>query len=165
MITLPGGEVNNGSIRRVEKASILDFMERHRRYLRGRVLDFGSGLSPYKHLVEGEYVPREKGAPPLIVGSFDAIMCNQVVQELHDVVGHLGLFHEALWPGGHLVMTYPLTWPERETVDLWRFTKCGMELLLKQAGFEILNHERRAEIEMNDCKLTLGYGVLCRPAK
>ena len=152
---------NNDSIRTLERASIRAFMKKHKSYLRGRVLDFGAGKQPYRDLVEGEYVPYDLGdAYPN--GKFDAVMCNQVMQYVAEPDHLLSAFKLLTTPAGHLVMTYPTSWAEVEDTDFWRFTKAGMTKLLNDAGFRVIAHERRAEIDLNGFKFPLGYGVVAQ---
>jgi SAM-dependent methyltransferase len=153
--------VHPDPIRQAEVASILLFMQRHRHYLKGRVLDFGAGREPYRDLVEGGYVPFEKG-DAWLGGAFDAVMCNQVLQYVDSPEKELLRFAACLKPGGHLVMTYPANWDEVEETDLRRFTQAGMTKLLEDAGFRILTHERRAEVAIAHFKFALGYGVVCQ---
>lgn len=150
-------------IRQVERASIRAFMENHRELLRGRVLDFGAGQKPYRELMQGgHYFPFEiNDIAGASFGPFDTIMCNQVLQYIENVPELLDGFAEWLVPGGHLVMTYPTNWDEVEHGDLWRFTKVGMDLLLRRAGFAIVEHVRRAEVVIANFKFPLGYGVVC----
>jgi SAM-dependent methyltransferase len=157
------GEVrwDNHTVRQLERGSIRDFMQRHRQYLKGRVLDFGAGKQPYRDLVDGEYVPYEKGEN-LPEGEFDALMCNQVVQYLPNPPLQISRFARMLRPGGYLAMTYPTNWDEVEQEDYWRLTRSGMERILGNAGFRILVHERRAEIDLGGFKFPLGYGVVAQ---
>jgi SAM-dependent methyltransferase len=148
---------NCDELRTVERASIRDFVERHRQYLTGRVLDFGAGREPYKEFVTGEYVPYELGQE-FPAGSFDNILCTQVYEYLPDPQQTTDSFSYHIKAGGHLVMTYPTAWYECEETDFWRFTKAGMERMLKRSGFEIVIHEPR---ERHDpLNLTFGYGVV-----
>jgi SAM-dependent methyltransferase len=148
-------------IRQVERASIRAFMERHRMYLQGRVLDFGAGKEPYRDLVSGEYVPYEKGQR-LPGGAFDAVVCNQVLQYVDDPVHSIRwALHAVLRQAGHLLLTYATNWDEVELEDRWRFTKSGMEELLKGAGFIVREHELRAAVRIGSYNFPLGYGVLC----
>jgi SAM-dependent methyltransferase len=148
-------------IRQIERLSIRRFMEAHRDKLRGRVLDFGAGTQPYGDLVDGEYVPLEKGeAWP--DGPFDAVMCNQVLQYVAFPSTALERFFRELKPGGFLVLTYPCCWDEVEPTDLWRFTKVAMSHLVRAECFELLEHERRAEVAIGNFKFPLGYGLVAR---
>jgi SAM-dependent methyltransferase len=153
---------NPHSVRIVEKQSIRDFVTRYQRYLAdGRVLDFGAGQQPYRDLVGGAYMPYEKGEP-WPQGFFDSILCNQVVQYIPDVPLLFRMWRKMLKAGGFLVMTYPTTWALIEQDDLWRFTPYGMNLLLKNAGFDVMFHETRAEIDLSGFVLPLGFGVVAR---
>lgn len=158
---------NPTTIREVEHKSIRDFVEKHKQYLQGRVLDFGAGKpgtcrepQPYKDLVSGEYVPYDIGDPSPH-GMFDAALCTQVIQYLpfsfdwNRLQGRLRL-------GGHLVLTGPTNWEEVEDTDLFRFTRAGIRRLLVSAGFTILICESRAEINLGGAKFSLGYGVVAR---
>ncbi|HXI88462.1 MAG TPA: methyltransferase domain-containing protein [Bryobacteraceae bacterium] len=147
-------------VRQIERASIRRFVELHAGNLRGRVLDFGAGKQPYRDLVHGEYIPMELGDEP--GKDFDAILCTQVMQYLAQPGQVLEWFWEALKPSGYLVMTYPTNWPEVEAGDFWRFTKRGMDRLLRQARFSIHAHELRAEVVQGSNKFALGYGVVAQ---
>lgn len=154
-------EWNHSSVRDLERGSIRTFVEKHRHLLRGRVMDFGCGQQPYKHLVNGEYFPVDQGdALPDV--PLDTILCTQVLQYIPEPSALIAGFAEWLVHGGHLVMTYPTNWDEVEPTDLWRFTKAGVEQMLRDAGFFVVDHERRAEINLNGFKFPLGYGVVAR---
>lgn len=157
----------NDPIRRIERASIRQFMVNNRRYLKGRVLDFGAGkpgtcyqAEPYKDLVEGEYFPMDKG-DPMPRGLFDAVICTQVLQYIENAHRSLNLnVFACLKDGGHLVLSYPMAWPGGEPGDLWRWTKEGMELLVRKAGLAILSHDLRAGIRIGSSLFELGYGLV-----
>ena len=153
----------NDAIRQIERASIRAFMLKHSSLLKGRVLDFGSGDEPYKDLIRGEYVPFEKDHANFPGGYFDAAICNQVLQYVADPTNTLRwALHASLKAGGHLILTYASNWDEVEKEDLWRFTKMGMEKLLREAGFTILEHELRAKVTVGNFSFPLGYGVVCK---
>lgn len=146
-------------------------------YLSGRVLDYGCGKQPYRGIVEaagGVYLGYDspqyggsvvtKEVDHCEVGRFDwqAILCTQVLQYVHHVPVMLRGFKTDLeQEHGHLVLTYPTTWPEIRD-DLWRFTKIGMERLLDDAGFTLVSHSRRAVIPHQGFELALGYGVIAQ---
>ena len=166
-----------------ENASISKFVEQagSEGYLRGRVLDYGCGKQPYRSLVQSfgaEYVGYDRDGFPANqsgnvgddrdVGRFDwnAILCTQVVQYVPHVSLLLrGFYTDLSQERGHLVMTYPTNWPEVQDVDLWRFTKAGMERRLRDAGFTIVMHERREVTSVMidpGYTMALGYGVVAR---
>lgn len=148
----------------LERPSILSFMEQNKSLLSGRVLDYGAGKQPYKHLVSGEYEAYDISYTDLTMprGSFDAIMCNQMIQYVMEPLSLFNFFFEKLKSGGHLVMTYPTHWEEVEDNDIYRFTKRGMEFLLSSVGFEIIKHEERCRISFEDFHLAIGYGIIAR---
>jgi hypothetical protein len=150
-------------IRDLAGASVRVFMEQHQQYLSGRVLDFGAGRQPYRDLVDGEYIPVEKGRPsPDTADCIDTVMCNQVMQYVREPFQTLHAFAYWLKIGGHLVMTYPTCWQDEGRGDLWRFTKAGMGCLLDEAGFSVVLQELLAEVEIGTFKFPLGYGVIAR---
>jgi SAM-dependent methyltransferase len=147
-------------VRLIERASIRTFMEKHRGLLRGRVLDFGAGLQPYRDLVEGEYVAFQEGER-FPDGQFDAVMCNQVLQYVDDPAATIAWHLKGpLRPGGALVMTYATNWDFVEETDKWRFTYAGIARLLTTAGFLIVAHELRAAVKLGNFSFPLGYGVV-----
>ena len=137
--------LSRSTIRETERQSIRKFVEDNAVLLSDRTLDYGCLDSPYKDLVTGEYVGWDVGQPKP-TGLFDAVLCTQVMEYVSRPKLVLQEFFDVLRPGGKLLLTYPTLWEEVEQNDYWRFTKAGMELLLHQAGFNILVHERRCEI-------------------
>jgi len=183
---------NASSIRQLERSSIQKFLETCGPYLKGRVLDYGCGQQPYRKLVEsfeGEYHGYDRadhpgsvtegedvGEWPFSGSPWDSILCTQVMQFFptrkrncgdHDVVVSgpgeaLMCLHWMLKDGGFLVLTYTTNWDEVEEADHTRFTKTGMEHMLSSIGFEILKHERRAEINLGGFEFPLGYGCVAQ---
>jgi SAM-dependent methyltransferase len=180
--TTISGCINGPLIRDCERVSIRGFMTRHRQYLKGRVLDYGSGKQPYKDLVEGEYFPYDPAYHPATYNDllmldpsehapYDAIMCNQVIQYEQEPDYLIDQCATNLKQGGYLVMTYPTNWDEvtGDDDDYFRFTKKGMEYLLanadlleKDAKFTILHHTLRASISFPGFSFPLGYGVVAQ---
>ena len=122
--------------------------------LRGRVVDAGCGLQPYRHMLGPdvtEYVGVDRRgdftAPdvegdaldlPLPDASFDGAMSTQVLEHVTDPGRALRELARVLRPGGRLVLTCPGTWPHHEApYDFTRFTRYGLEHLLREAGFVI----------------------------
>ncbi len=54
-------------------------------------------------------------------------------------------------------------WDEIEPTDLHRHTQHGMRALLEAAGFEVVDLQRRASIELGGFRFTLGYGATAVP--
>lgn len=167
--------VTDPSLREIEAESIREFVASASDRLRGRVLDFGSGKTPYRSIVEGaggEYVPYDRVANPASVATtdvgpefplfepecWDAILCTQVIQYLPLPTFAVDQFRTALRYGGALVMTGPTTWPVIEPQDLWRFTTAGVESLLRD--FQIVRLEERGPFDVGGFRLALGWGVV-----
>ncbi len=175
------------NLRDIERDSIRSFVQKAADdgYITGVVLDYGCGKQPYRDIVESIkpfggpiYQPFDQArfpanvsgedigeGDPLGVQGWATILCTQVVQYVPNVPELLRRFNLALQPHGYLVMTYPTNWPEVESEDLYRFTKAGMAKLLKATGFDVIVHERRAQIAVmidKDAVMALGYGVVAR---
>lgn len=135
-----------------------------------QVLDVGAGDSPYRELFAGHvyrttdwagsfYEPNHEVdivAPahdlPLEDGSLDAVICTQVLEHVPEPSEALTEFLRVLRPGGHVVISTPLTWYLHETPhDYYRYTSYGLRHLLEKAGFvEVDIHP------MNDSPSTIG---------
>ena len=173
------GGINGDQMRDIERRTIRWFIEDALPFLSGRVLDFGCGKQPYRDVIEGgglEYHGYDRpGFPASTVtepvgdatepwrmpSAFDAILCTQVMQYVLDPPDLIRAFHFLVKPGGHLVLTYPTTWPEVEPEDLWRFTHAGVEEMLANR-FTPIRHEARAVMLAPGFDLTIGYGLLAQ---
>lgn len=182
--SIPCLRANGSTIRELERASIADVIARAAELgiFAGRlVLDYGCGRQPYRDLIEGaggDYIgwnrARFPGLPPAdrvdvgeiddpLAHTWDVIVCTQVVQYVPHVERLLCDFWRALQlRAGMLVLTYPTCWDEVEPEDLHRFTRAGVDRLLVGNGFETLEHERRAEVELGGFRFPLGGGVIAR---
>lgn len=134
-----------------------------------RVLDVGAGDAPYRELFENfEYVTNDRAgiehvpdrpfdivAPahdlPVPDRTFDAVVCTQVLEHLPEPWVAVEEFHRVLVPGGHVILTAPLTWYLHELPhDYYRFTAYGLAHLLHRAGF------RDVDVQpMNDSASTI----------
>jgi SAM-dependent methyltransferase len=150
-------------------------------YVSGKyVLDFGCGNEPHRDLVEsaggiwvgwnremfpGANAP-DVGPDDALDHEWDVIVCAQMLQYVPSPPKLLAAFKKALAPGGCLVLTYATNWPEVEAEDLWRFTRSGMEFLLKDAGLSSVKHKRLGSVPFGDREEQAhGYGVVAIPAK
>lgn len=162
-------------IRVHQREHIARFISDYGDLLTGTVLDYGCGDSPYREFVRGTYVGWNRasypGTPhrvdagpddPLEDGSWNAILCTQVLQYVPEVPGLLQRFRHALLPGGHLVLTFATNWPEIEPEDLHRFTLTGMTELLAAAGFTTTHSRELAHVGIGKFVLALGYGMIAK---
>jgi hypothetical protein len=173
--------VSGFDLRAVEAETIRAFVARAagEGLLAGEVLDHGCGRQPYRDLIEdggGTYHPYDRvelpanvsreniGVSEPLESSWDAILSTQVLQYVADPQRLLFGFHAAL-SRNHavLVMTGPTSWPIVETEDLWRFTPAGVERMLRVAGFDSVEVERRGAFSLGgDDRWCLGWQAVAR---
>lgn len=164
-------------IRETEVRTIREFLEHHRDDLTGIVLDYGSGRQPYRNLISGygRYLawdrPDFPGAiegvegtgPPFDPaehsGMIDTVVCTQVIQYVASPGWLLANIEGWLKPGGVLLLTGPVNWPEVEADDVVRHTRTGIEYLLTVGGWEDITVHSRHGIEINDIRLSLGWAA------
>jgi SAM-dependent methyltransferase len=110
-----------------------------------RLLDVGAGEQPY--LTSDWAGSVHEGASrvdiiapaddlPVDEGSFDAVVCTQVLEHVAEPADVLAELFRVLRPGGRLYITVPLAWEEHEApYDFFRYTRFGLRHLLESAGF------------------------------
>lgn len=118
---------------------------------RGRVLDIGCGMQPYRPMFGpeiSEYVGLDRlheFAKPDVVGSvealpfadetFDVVLSTQVLEHVPEPERALAEAVRVLKRGGRIILTVPGVWPTHEAPhDFWRFTRFGLNRLLDQHG-------------------------------
>ncbi len=132
-----------------------------------RVLDIGAGEAPYRELFcEHRYMTLDRAdtphsgevdmygsadSIPVDDGSFDVVLCTQVLEHVPQPLDALREFHRVLRSGGTMIATVPFVWEEHEApFDYYRYTRYGIEHLARAAGF--------ADVEVRprtDCFTTL----------
>lgn len=129
--------------------------------LSGRLLDVGCGSKPYKSLfavdayigldIDSETARKREAADyfydgnvfPFADNSFDAVLCNEVLEHVFNPDEFLGEIVRVLRPGGKLLLTVPFVWDEHEQpYDYARYSSFGLRALLKKQGLEILQHKK-----------------------
>jgi SAM-dependent methyltransferase len=129
--------------------------------LRGRVLDVGCGTRPYRRLVTATaYVGLELDTPenrarghadafydgatfPFPDGSFDALLCNQVLEHVFEPARFLDECRRVLQDGGRLLLSAPFVWDEHEQPrDYARYSSFGLRHLLAQHGFAVVQSRK-----------------------
>jgi SAM-dependent methyltransferase len=117
---------------------------------RYRVLDVGCGAKPYEPLFAphaASYVgvdpvdnPRAelKGsveALPVEDGTFDVVLCNQVLEHCDDPSKAVSELHRVTAPGGRvLASTHGVMAYHPSPTDYWRWTHAGLEKLFRDNG-------------------------------
>ena len=126
---------------------------------RTRILDAGAGECAYKHLFNHcrytsvdlavgdpswNYRNLSHVAPldnlPFAEGSFDAVLCTQVLEHLEEPLSCLKEIFRVLEPGGTLFLTAPMAQGEHQVpYDYFRYTSFGLRSLLTRAGFQSID--------------------------
>jgi len=131
---------------------LLEALEPRVRSLRGKVLDVGCGMQPYRHWMHQDvcYTGLDRPGPlskPDVIGTvdalpfddaqFDGLLSTQVFEHVRAPADALRECARVLKDGATIVLTVPGVWPAHEVPnDYWRFTRYGLETLLEQTGFE-----------------------------
>lgn len=139
------------SVRHVER-----FMREQAPLCTGSGIDYGCGNMPYADLLRahgGKLVGVDvaqsseqvvdvviaPGAPlPFDDGSFDFVVCTQVLEHVPDPGRHLSEMSRVLKPGGVLLLTLPFVWEQHEVPhDYFRFTEFGVRHLAAANGLGV----------------------------
>lgn len=120
-----------------------------------RVLDFGCATKRYRDLFEAaaEYIGADlpgneladvllldDGRLPVADDAFDVVLSTQVLEHVEDPVLYLAECRRVLKPGGRLILsTHGMHVFHPCPFDYWRWTYMGLERLISNAGFQVLN--------------------------
>lgn len=75
---------------------------------------------------------------PFESGSFDVILCTQVLEHINRPLEFLKELCRVLKPGGRLYLTAPQGFKEHQVPhDYYRYTSFGLKFLFEEAGFDI----------------------------
>lgn len=133
-------------------------------HIKGRVLDVGCGSKPYKSLFPAtEYTGVEiaggnKNADcyydgkqfPFQDGEFDSVLTSEVLEHVFNPGVFMSEINRVLKEGGVLLLTVPFVWDEHEQpYDFARYSSFGLQHLLEQSGFIILEHRK----SLNDIRV------------
>jgi len=128
--------------------------------LRGkRMLDIGCGNKPYRaffphaQLYIGVDIAQSNAANeivsltddlPFAANTFDCAICTQVLEHVAEPARLLAEAFRTLTPNGVLLLAAPMYWPHHEEpYDFFRYTRYGLEYLVTNAGFEILQMQQQ----------------------
>ncbi len=126
-----------------------------------RMLDVGCGTKPYRELFKVESyvgldidsdISRKRDIAdffysgtefPLLDNSFDFVLCSQVLEHVFNPNEFLGEINRILKSKGRLLLTVPFVWDEHEQpYDYARYSSFGLLALLKNNGFNVLQHRK-----------------------
>ena len=158
--TLLGIFINhNFTIRRLLYKSL----KNNAHFLSGKILDFGCGSKPYKHLfssasayigVDFKIEGREETQMdvdffydgkiiPFEDNFFDSILATEVLEHVFNIDELLLEFNRVLKPNGIALITTPFMWEEHEMpYDFARYTTPALLHLYKKHGFTIVHHNK-----------------------
>ncbi|MBI2789639.1 MAG: class I SAM-dependent methyltransferase [Elusimicrobia bacterium] len=132
------------------------------RHARGRLLDLGCGSKPYAGLfaphvashfgvdfgaTAGLHYGEATKADLLVdgaetklpAGSFDTILCTQVLEHVLDTEAFVAECHRLLAKGGKGIFTVPFLWQcHAEPNDFYRFTRYALQRIFEARGFRIV---------------------------
>ena len=125
------------------------------RYLRGHLLDAGCGtrdiaaflrqggvtrITPYDIAPDGAGIVRGPlEAMPFAGGSFDAVLCNAVLEHVVDAERAIRELARVVAPGGHIVVAVPFLQPYHPCPgDYRRYTADGLGQLGRRGGLEVV---------------------------
>lgn len=143
---------HNWLVLKINNASLLD----HVHLMRGCVIDLGCGEAPYKEEIEeiaDQYIAVDWPASrhdasrvdvftdiskslPFRDSAADTVVAFQVLEHIPEPELFLAECFRILRSGGTLFLTTPFMWHVHEAPDdYYRFTRYGLDYLLKKSGF------------------------------
>jgi SAM-dependent methyltransferase len=129
---------------------------------KGRVVDLGCGDSPYRDAIlrsaseycgvdhwDSNYKKTHVGVAadlretlPFQNEVFDTVVAFQVLDDLPEPGCFLNECYRITKRGGHIFLTVPFMWKlHEEPRDYYRFTKYGLQYLLKKCGYQNIEVE------------------------
>jgi SAM-dependent methyltransferase len=129
--------------------------------MRGVVYDLGCGIRPYEpdilcaaeryvgvdwsstyHALRADIIADLNDRLPIEDGVADTVVSFQVLEHLREPRTMLSEACRILKPGGRMIVSVPFQWHVRESpYDYFRYTRYGLEYLLRGAGFVNINIE------------------------
>jgi SAM-dependent methyltransferase len=129
--------------------------------LTGKLLDVGCGSKPYQALFTvdtyiGMDIDSERARLtgiadsfyggrvfPFSSGSFDSVLCSQVLEHVFNPDEFISEIARVLKPGGRLLLTVPFVWDEHEQpFDYARYSSYGLSALLAKQGLRVIKHKK-----------------------
>lgn len=158
------------------RAGLRDAMLEFAPLLTGRLLDVGCGSKPYRSFFSVDSyvgldidsdISRQRNIAehfydgnvfPFADGSFDSVLCNQVLEHVFNPDQFLGEIARVLRPGGKLLLTVPFVWDEHEQpYDYARYSSFGLRALTEKQGLRVLRHEKLGADPSVLCQLVNAY--------
>ncbi len=135
-----------------------NFLEITNKYTKGKLIDIGCGVKPYKdmlsHLVtehvgvDHQITVHDKSnidlfgtayKIPADENSFDSAICTAVLEHLEEPEQAIRECHRVLKKGGYAIYSVPFIWQLHEQPrDFFRYSKYGLQYLFEKVGFEVI---------------------------
>ncbi len=135
-----------------------NFLEITNKYTKGKLIDIGCGVKPYKdmlsHLVtehvgvDHQITVHDKSNIDLFgtaynipadENSFDSAICTAVLEHLEEPEQAIRECHRVLKKGGYAIYSVPFIWQLHEQPrDFFRYSKYGLQYLFEKVGFEVI---------------------------
>lgn len=154
--------------RYIGRKLIYDFLIRNELHITGNLLDFGCGSKQYasifKHIDSYTGVDVDNAEEygfsaddvayydgnilPFKDSSFHSCIAIQVIEHIFDIRLSINEINRVLLNGGYFLLTCPMTYPMHMVPeDYWRYTEYGIQTLLENSGFEVVNIERSSSFD------------------
>jgi len=132
-----------------------------KKYANGRLIDLGCGFMPYKKALAGQieiydsldlfpktpevtYTADIQDMRVIQDCVYDSALCIEVLEHVPDPLRASREISRILKPEGYLILSVPhLSRLHEEPYDFYRFTKYGLQVILEQAGFRIVDLRAR----------------------
>lgn len=150
---MPNNNVSLWSPDKTIKDLIWDDLVRASKYAKGKLLDVGCGNKPYLTIFKDcvdLYIGLDRNSNFADIkedffnaniknSNFDTILATQVLEHVDSPEKFLKKANKILKKDGVLIITAPFIGSLHEIPnDYYRFTRYGLQVLLKKSGFEIL---------------------------
>jgi SAM-dependent methyltransferase len=112
---------------------------------RANLADFGMRVTTVNILTDkGLDVLADAAQLPLRIGSFDAVLCSEVLEHVSDPRPVLAQIQRVLKPGGQVIITVPFMFRQHaDPADHGRYTQWFWEEQLGKLGFKNLSIEKQ----------------------
>lgn len=146
--------------------------------LKGKILDFGCGSKPYRSLFSDSqsYVGvdiqvsghdhstssvdffYDGKVVPFNDEFFDGVVSFETLEHVFEIRSILNELSRVLKSGGYLLISVPFAWDEHEVpYDCARYTSFGVEYVLRESGFEIIEIRKSSTYVLAIAQLAIAY--------
>lgn len=128
------------------------------RFIHGDCIDFGAGMSRYKHMIlkrAASYTTMDIRAhpgidivgdaldPPLRDASFDTVVSTHVLEHVREPWVMVGQIARVLRPGGTAILMAPFMYPEHsDPHHYFNFSEAGLRALFERVGMHVALSQR-----------------------